>query len=382
MRTAPWGHPYPFASSSVPKDGPQPAWPWPPPQPPAPTAWGCSLQPRAALRAVGRGSRVSVRARRVPGVQRQPPCTPAGIDAWQRGESISIIKLCTAGLRPSRPAPPSRRGSGDPQGSTHLGPYDNKRHPGPPCSHGKASVQRISWWKKKEAGAGGCFPPGWAFAVRLMLRAPGEREEKNVGGQTGLPHWGGGLHPDRSRFMPQAHTRPNKAERCLYPPFPKGKKKKKPTTFWGSYAAFLHGEPRLSLAPMLPPPPVLTPPRPSPVQSPSHFLASEPPRLSPTLSLSSPAPQEGNEHLPDHDQDIPEKTNWASIPPCPSCLGGERQLLTKTKAPFAQKHQPFGSPAPPPHSLTPPGGESQPTSNSLGEQGACQKEHRAFSTGM
>lgn len=134
---------------------------------------------------------------------------------------------------------------------------------------------------------------------------------------------------------------------------------------------------------MLTPPPALTPPPPSPVQSPSHFLASEPPRLSPTLSLSSPAPQEGNEHLPDHDQDIPEKTNWASIPPCPSRLGGERQLLTKTKAPFAQKHQPFGSPAPPPHSLAPPGGgESQPTSSSLGEQGACQKEHRAFSTGM
>ena len=187
-----------------------------------------------------------------------------------------------------------------------------------------------------------------------------------------------------------AHPHPNTAERCLYPPFPKGK-----NHILGELCGFPAWGTRTEPGTHATPPPALTPLPPSPVQSPRQFSAS-PPRqshpgcphplpfqpTSPGGGQASPRPRAGHSR----------KNEWGEHPSLPILLGREGRLLTKTKAPFAQRHQPFGSPAracgssfasPPPRTLpAPPGGESQPPSSSLGKQGACQKEHRAFSTGM
>lgn len=84
-----------------------------------------------------------------------------------------------------------------------------------------------------------------------------------------------------------------------------------------------------------------------------------------------------------------KRTKLGEHPSLPILLGGERWLLTKTKAPFAQRHQAFGSPArawgsplAPPQ---PPGG-SQPTSSSRGiagrlAEGARSHFHRRGNAG-
>lgn len=149
------------------------------------------------------------------------------------------------------------------------------------------------------------------------------------GAEGALPNWGGGVQPGRSGSMPRGRTPPPTWQRCLYPPFPKGKN----PTFWGSCAVLPRGEPGLSLELTLNPTTTTTSANPttpqySAIATPVLSIAPPLPparatqAVPPTLSHSSPPPREGDEHLPDHAWDIPDKTNWASIPPCPCCWEG------------------------------------------------------------
>lgn len=191
MHTAPCGHLHAFTSSPDPKTDPSrltPAPPWcvggcPPKPQPCPTLWAPHTRVRACQAASpGHG---------------EPLCTLAGIDAWQRGESISIIKPCTTGLCPPSPFPMAEGCSspwqgptgttapGRCQGSSPLGPCSSKGHPGHPCSHGKGiGMENFLGENKAKTDTGGCFPPAGP-----LLRADAHTAE----GRRRI--WGGSPNP-------------------------------------------------------------------------------------------------------------------------------------------------------------------------------------------
>lgn len=216
MHTAPCGHLHAFTSSPDPKTDPSrltPAPPWcvggcPPKPQPCPTLWAPHTRVRACQAASpGHG---------------EPLCTLAGIDAWQRGESISIIKPCTTGLRPPSPFPMAEGCSspwqgptgttapGRCQGSSPWVPAAAKGTQGTPAPMAKESAWRISWGKikQKQTRVGVSHQPG--LCCELMLTR--QREGGGFGG--GQPK--------------STAPRQRVAERSLHPHFQKGKK-----TSWG-----------------------------------------------------------------------------------------------------------------------------------------------------
>lgn len=176
-----------FTSSPDPKTDPSRLTPAPP--------WCLGLPPQDPSPAPHCGHHTRVRACQAvsPG-RRELLCTLAGIDAWQRGESISIIKPCTTRLRPPSPLPMAEGCSspwqgptgttapGRCQGSSPLGPCSSRGHPGHPCSHGKGiGMENFLGENKAKAGTGGCFPPAGPFLRADAHTAEGRRRI-----------WGGG----------------------------------------------------------------------------------------------------------------------------------------------------------------------------------------------
>lgn len=91
MHRAPWGHLCVLPTSQNPEIPSLAVWGCVPQPHPCSTPWAQCVGIRACQAAsLGHGELL---------------CTLAGIDAWQRGESISIIKACTAGLHLPSPLP-------------------------------------------------------------------------------------------------------------------------------------------------------------------------------------------------------------------------------------------------------------------------------------
>lgn len=254
MHTAPCGHLHAFTSSPDPKTDPSrltPAPPWcvggcPPKPQPCPTLWAPHTRVRACQAASpGHG---------------EPLCTLAGIDAWQRGESISIIKPCTTGLRPPSPFPMAEGCSspwqgptgttapGRCQGSSPWVPAAAKGTQGTPAPMAKESAWRISWGKikQKQTRVGVSHQPGLCCELMLTRQREGggfggaaqihsstaacggeepsstfpEREKNIVGGakQLGQGHVGGQRQPCHEHHQhPDKCNRPTSSQHCPHP---------------------------------------------------------------------------------------------------------------------------------------------------------------------
>jgi len=148
VHRAPWGHLFVLTTSQDPEI-------------PSLAVWGCAPQPHPCSTPRAQCMRIHV-CQAAPLGHGELLCAPTGIDAWQRGESISIIKACTAGLHLPSPLPVVE-GWSSPMATVHGDQHFWSMPKQPPLRAPLVPGQSISkenFLEEKESkGMGGCFLP-------------------------------------------------------------------------------------------------------------------------------------------------------------------------------------------------------------------------------